>query len=545
MPTKSVLEFASDLSNIESNMASKKPEELSRGEKTRKDIAFLLKSRHTLLWIVSREEVRVENALVEASCRAKFEIRFWDCATGVVSLPNEDGKRTTFVSDKDPIACLDFIRKNKTRAVYVLRDLHKWINDPLTLRQLRNLAKELETAEPNDARAVIVLSTSSDIPPELVGHTTVLDYPLPDRMEIGLILDNVVAGLPENIAPNALEAGRDLIIDSAVGLTAQEASNCFALSAVVKKTLSPQMISSEKKRIITREKVLTWIDPDPRGLDAIGGLSIMKTWLMQRKLAFSSEAKAYGLPAPKGVIITGVSGGGKSLTAKCIGSTWNMPLLRCDFGALKSKYIGESEANVRKALSVAETVAPCILWVDELEKAMAGSSGSKESDGGVSADALGAVLNWMQERVGSVFVIATANDISVLPPELLRKGRFDEIFFVDLPTKSERKEILIATLRQYNRKPEDIDLDEVVSKTSNFTGAEIAALLPDAMFASFADNQRQLQTKDLLLSASKTVPLATTAKEKLDRLKEWAKIRARRASPEEVEIIGNTRKLDI
>lgn len=523
----------------------KKPaQELSRGEKTRKDIAALLRSRHTLLWIVSREEVRVENTMIEVAARAKFETRFWDCATGLVSMPNAEGKRKKLVESVDPNDCLDFIRTDKTMALYILRDLHRWINDPTCLRRVRNLARELETAQENQARVIVILSPSSDIPPELAGHATVLDYPLPDRIEISTIVDTLLENVRPDLKEHALDAGRDSIIDSAVGLTAQEASNCFSLSLVVNKTLLPKTIGQEKKRIIAREKVLTWIDPDPRGLDAIGGLANIKEWLLQRRVAFSSKAKAYGLPAPHGMLLLGPPGVGKSLTAKCVSTAWNMPLLRCDFGALKSKYVGESEANVRRALSVAETVAPCIMWVDEIEKALAGSTG-QQGDGGVSADALGAVLNWMQERVGSVFVIATANDVSALPPELLRKGRFDELFFIDLPTTTERKEVLIASLRQFNRKPDDIDIDKVAKATSSFTGAEIAALLPDALFASFADSERPLKTDDLLLAASKVVPLAKTAEEKIAKLREWAKARARRASPEEVETVGKGRQLDL
>jgi hypothetical protein len=529
------MSIKTETDTIEKTEEDKKPEkELSRGERTRNDITALLRARNTLLWIVSREEVRVENSLIEAAARAKFEVRLWDCAAGIVSTPDKENKRKKLLADGDPTACIKFIADKKDKAVYVLRDLHLWIRDPMLLRQLRNLAKELESAEKEEARAIIVLSPSSEIPPELAGHATVLDYPLPDRIEIAGIVDNLIENVKPELKDKALAAGRDSIIDSAVGLTAQEASNCFSLSLVVNKTLSPSTIGNEKKRIIAREKVLTWVDPDPRGLEAIGGLKFVKEWLIQRKAAFSAAAKAYGLPTPKALLLCGCPGTGKSLTAKCVATAWQMPLLRLDFGALKSKYVGDSEQNVRRALSVAETVAPCVMWIDELEKGLAGSTGP-QGDGGVSADALSVFLSWSQDKQGSVFTLATANAVDTLPPELLRRGRFDEMFFLDLPTLTERKEVLIATLRQFNRDPSTIDIDRVAKSTDMFTGAEIASLLPDALFDAFSDNARPLKTEDLLVAAGKVVPMAKTSEDKIKRLREWAKTRARRASPPEDE----------
>lgn len=220
---------------------------------------------------------------------------------------------------------------------------------------------------------------------------------------------------------------------------------------------------------------------------------------------------------------------GKSLLCKAVTAAWGMPLLRLDLGALKSKYVGESEGNIRKALAVAETVSPCIVWLDEIEKALAGAT-QGAADGGVSGDALGTILNWMQERKGNVFVVATANDVSQLPPELLRKGRFDEIFFVDLPTVSERREILAATLKQVNRDGSMLDWAQLDTSTTDFTGAEVASLVGEALFTAFADGERALSTADLLAAASTVVPLAKTAAEKVAKLREWAKTRARPAS---------------
>lgn len=516
------------------------------GKKTRsqvvdEDVSALLRARCTLLWIVSREEVRVERALVDAAAKAGYETAFWDCATG-----HTDSKGEVVDANlKDPQAMLDAIGKARDRKVYVMRDLHKWF-DPMVLRGVRSLARSLTAVQnKSEARAVVVLSPSGDVPIELSGSAIVIEYPLPERSEIEGLLNDVVSVLPPEVASKAIaEGGRDAAIDAAVGLSADEASACYAKSLVTTKRIDPKVVGAEKKRVIARERVLTWHDPDPRGLDAVGGLELLKGWLSVRKSALSKEAREFGLPAPKGVLLVGVPGCGKSLTAKAVASAWALPLLRLDMGALKSKFVGESEGNIRKALGVAEAVAPCVLWLDEIEKALAGATGP-QGDGGVSSDALGAILSWMQERSGAVFVVATANDVGGLPPELLRKGRFDEMFFVDLPTDVERAEVLKATLRQYDRGEAAVDVAAVVEKTRGWTGAEISALVPEAMFAGFADGARQLSTDDLLAAARNVVPLSQTAADKIGKLREWAKGRTRPASAAEKTASGTSRTLDL
>ena len=512
---------------------------LTRGAKTNADITALLRARHSLLWVVTREEVRVERAIVEAAGAAMYTTRFWDCAAGITGPTGTEVEKIA-----DPVGALDYMKSQKTRCVYVMRDLHKWL-DPIVLRTLRNLARDLQGAPKEVARTIVILTPSSEIPPELAGHATLIDYPLPDRAEIAAILDDVLASLPENIRESAAPNGtRDAAIDAAVGLTAEEAGNCYARSLVSARRVDPAIVGGEKKRVIAREKVLTWHDPDPRGLEAIGGLDLLKGWLRARRAAFTPRARAFGLPAPKGAMLVGVPGCGKSLTAKCIASAWGMPLLRLDLGALKSKYVGESEGNVRKALAVAEAVAPGVLWLDEIERALGGATGP-QGDGGVSADALGAVLSWMQERQGSVFVIATANDVRSLPPELLRKGRFDEVFWVDLPTHPERAGILASALTAHGREPSSVDLEQLARATVTFTGAEIANLVPDALFAAFEDGERALTTDDLLRAAKTVVPLAKTASERIEGLRAWANGRARPASLPEAEQKSAGRDLDL
>jgi AAA+ superfamily predicted ATPase len=379
----------------------------------------------------------------------------------------------------------------------------------------------------------------------------VIEWPLPDREEIAALLDATVSSLPEELQRTAVNGQRDAAIDAAVGLSGEEAQACFARSLVQLRKIDPATIASEKKRVIAREGVLEWIDPPAGGLSIVGGMPDYKAWLVSRSLAFSPAARAYGLQAPKGTMVIGVPGCGKSYSAKALAAEWNVPLIRLDLGALKSKYVGESEGNLRKALSVIEAIGRCVVWLDEIEKALAGSTG-EQGDGGVSADALGAILSWMQDRQGSAFVIATANDASKLPPELMRKGRFDEIWWVDVPTHDEREAVMAAALKANGRDADTIgiDLPAIADATDTFTGAELAALVPEAMFTSFADDAREVTTDDILRIAKTIVPLAKTAAEKIDRLrKEWAG-RARpatspQAAAKAVEADSPARKLDL
>ncbi|MBM4063702.1 MAG: AAA family ATPase [Planctomycetes bacterium] len=491
-----------------------------------------------MLWIVSREEVRVERALIEAAAAARYPVKCWDCAAGITS----SSGTTLDANMRDPSQVLAAIQASDERTVWLLRDLHKWL-DPVVLRSMRNAARSLQVRPNDKAAAIVVLSPSGEVPPELSGHATVVEWPLPDRAEVATLLDDVLRALPENVRADAAPNGtRDAAIDAAVGLTAEEAANCYARSLVTSRKIDPVLVAQEKRRVIARERVLTWTDPDPRGLDAVGGLDVLKDWLRARRAGFTAKAREYGLPAPKGMLLVGVPGCGKSLTAKAVAAAWQMPLLRLDMGALRSKYVGDSEANIRKALAVAEAVSPCVLWLDEIEKALAGSTG-QQGDGGVSADALGAVLSWMQERAGSVFVVATANDVRALPPELLRKGRFDEVFWVDLPTQLERAAIARAAVKERGRTISDADAARIAEATRAFTGSEIAAVVPDAMFAAFAEG-REVTADDIVAACATVVPLSKTAADKIQDLRQWAKGRARPASVQAASE-STARQLDI
>lgn len=801
---------------------------MTRSQKIAADVAALLRARNPLIWIVTREEARVERYLFEAAASAAYVAMTWDAGQGVADMR---GNPLTSMGGPDLGETLSTIRALTSggpadRRAWIMRDVPAWLEGPIgitTLRQMRNLARVLPGIPRERAQAIICITPSGKVPDELAGHATVIEWPLPDRDEVAAILDASIDVLPENMKATAAPNGcREAAIDAAVGLSGEEAASCYARSLVQLRTIDPPTVAKEKRRVIARERVLEWYDPIPGGLNAVGGLENLKTWLTARRAAYSPQARAYGLPAPKGALLVGVPGClaegtrvaykrgkrpcadrslpietmyrkfngifpvhgfgvsgagaawmpgiptyaqswdaetgcivfneitaitdsgikecirictdkagvveltadhpvlcadglfrnacelhpgdqivsrgsmkpsptgqsrvcrkrtiveglkfhptawrkvvvdgdkryeygritkarlvveaamnkidfdefvrilkedperaerfaylpadydvhhadenpqnddianlvvvphdehpllhdplsnlnvehtitatlttvspigprhcydvtmaeprsniaindgivvhncGKSLTAKAVATAWGVPLLRMDLGALKGKFVGESEGNLRKALRVIEAIGRCVVWLDEIEKALAGAT-QGAADGGVSMDALGTILSWMQERAGQAFVMATANDVSGLPPELLRKGRFDEIWWVDLPNWPERMAIIKAALREHARGSLDINADKVADVTKDFTGSEIAALVPDALYAAFAEDMREPTTSDLIAAALTVTPLSKTAAEKIARLREWAVGRARPATKREDE----------
>ena len=353
------------------------------------------------------------------------------------------------------------------------------------------------------------------------------DYALPSKDDL--------KGIAEAIAKSAgkkFNGDAEDVLRALSGLSTTEAENALALSMVEAKKFCPEIISREKVQGVKKSGLLEIVEPDPRGLDAIGGLDVLKNWITKRKRAFTKEAQEYGLPAPKGIMLVGVPGSGKSLSAKAIGIALSVPTVKLDIGALFNSLVGESEARTRDALKLAEAMAPCVLWTDEIEKGLAGSSGSGSGDSGVTKRVFGTVISWMQERKRPVFLVATANDISGLPPELLRKGRFDEIFAVDLPNDDERTAIFKIHLNKRKRTvlAEQMEPGSVpVLSTEGFTGSEIENVIEEAMFNAF-DEGRDITMTDLMDAAVATTPLSQTAKEKIEAIREWAKNRARFAS---------------
>ncbi|HBC91824.1 MAG TPA: ATPase [Pelotomaculum sp.] len=366
---------------------------------------------------------------------------------------------------------------------------------------------------------------------------TVVDYPLPDREELKRIIDDMATMYKDKAVIDTDPSFREELVDALLGMTQTEVENIIARVLVVDARLDakdiPEIIQ-EKIQIIRKSGVLEFY-PLNESLDSIGGLSTLKKWLLRKRVCFQSKAREYGLEMPKGVLLTGVPGCGKSLTAKAVASEWKMPLLRFDIGKVFGMYVGQSEENVRRAIQTAESIAPCVLWIDELEKGFAGV-GFTDTDSGVTSRVFGTFITWMQEKMNPVFVVATANDVSKLPPELLRKGRFDEIFFVDLPNAKEREEVFSVQIKKFKRNPDIFDLSSLTRYSEGYTGSDIKGVVKAALEEAFLDNGRELTTEDIFLQIKQTLPLSATMKERIDSLRNWAVNRARPASSQWEEI---------
>ncbi|MGL5870220.1 AAA family ATPase, partial [Clostridium chrysemydis] len=373
------------------------------------------------------------------------------------------------------------------------------------------------------------------LPTELQKDITIVDFELPTVEDITEILDGMIEANKDSgrININLDEKEKSILAKAALGLTVQEAENAFARAMVEDGRLDIddlELIIDEKCQVIKKTGILEFIKAD-LNINDVGGLENLKRWIIKRNRSWMPEAKKYNLPAPKGVLITGVPGCGKSLTAKAISAMWKLPLLRLDMGKIFSGIVGSSEENMRKAIKTAEAVSPSILWIDEIEKGFSGLNGG--GDSGVSSRLLGTFLTWMQEKEKPVFVVATANNINSLPSEMLRKGRFDEIFFVDLPTKKERKEIFKLHLNKKLKNTEvsggievseDL-LDRLSDLTEGFVGAEIEQAVIGALFEAFAED-RNLEIKDLERVIKNTVPLSVTQREQILAIRKWANVRA-------------------
>jgi len=495
-----------------------------------KDIEHLMRARYPLIYILSSEEKRVEKSIAdvlharEAQKNYRTKIYTWSVTEGVRVGGENHG------DSKDPLKALRFIleAKKDERAVFILRDLHAFQKNPEVVRLLRDLARNLKET----LKTVFLISPILQIPPELDKEVAVVEYPLPELSEIDQILARVSKMVSGTAVPSGSE--REHIVEAALGLTADEAENVFAKSLVqTGGQFDIDVILSEKERIVRKSGVLEFFRTHEQ-LDNIGGLDLLKSWLNKRQTAFSEEARKFGLPRPKGILMIGVPGGGKSLTAKAVGAAWRLPLLRLDVGKIFAGIVGSSEENMRRAIQMAEAVAPSILWVDELEKGFSGTGSSNNSDGGTAARVFGSFITWLQEKTSPVFVIATANNVDELPPEMMRKGRFDEIFFVDLPSLPERKEIVSIHLKRRGRDPAGFDLDLLAQKSDGMTGPEIEQAVVSALFDEYSLHGAQgvLHTAGVVHSLQETVPLSKTMKEKIAALRNWCKTRARPASSE-------------
>jgi ATP-dependent 26S proteasome regulatory subunit len=420
----------------------------------------------------------------------------------------------------------------------LLRDFAALLEDrdPVLVRKLRDTLRHAKAT----GKLLILLGVWKNLPPELERELTRLDLALPGPDLLGELLDQLLANAGIVTPPPEI---REAVIRAATGLTTMEAENAFALSLVESGTIQPSLVAREKAHALKSGGLLEVIETGA-SLDAIGGLENLKAWLIQRGEAFTERARTYGLPVPKGMLVLGVPGTGKSLTAKATASVFGVPLLKLDAGRLFAGLVGQSEANVRSVIQTAEAISPCVLWIDEIEKGFGGAGGSGGStDGGTSARVFGTMLNWLQDKTAPVFVVATANDVSKLPPEMLRKGRWDELWFVDLPDTRERTAIWDLVIAKYGREVTAYDPVVLARASELHTGAEIEAAFVEALHRAFAED-REPGELDLGEVLNESVPLAMTMSESIERLRHWAKGRARHASAKETP--GRKgRKLDL
>jgi hypothetical protein len=497
------------------------------------ELDILIRAKYPILYIVSWEERRIEQILRQVAAERRKKFYGWTITDGIIPLDGMEGPASD-PATRNPLRALDVISASLESAVFLLKDFHPFLDDaqpvadqPVIVRRLRDITNHLKESR----KTLVILSPRLAYPPELEKDITVLDYALPAPDELEQSLERVMRSARE-ISGIRLQVGpeeKEKILSAARGLTCTEAENVFARSLVMTRRLDVEVIVAEKKQIIRRSQYLEYFEA-AENLAAVGGMSLLKTWLQKRSLAFSERARQFGLPVPKGLLLLGVQGAGKSLIAKAIASQWQLPLLRLDLGSLFSELVGSSEHNMRSALRLAESVSPCLLWLDELEKGLAGVASSHLSDAGTTARVFGSFLTWMQEKTAPVFVVATSNDISILPPEALRKGRFDEIFFIDLPTLDERKEIFAIHLERRGRQPHGYDLNLLARHSAGFSGAEIEQAIIAGLYDAFEAGE-ELTSGHILENLGHTLPLSQTMDAHIQALRGWARQHARPASP--------------
>lgn len=476
------------------------------------EFELLLRARYPLIYIPTREEERVENAIAQiAKKQGNRGIYIWDFVDGYTGNPNDNG-----FGKRNPLQALELVEKLPANApaIFILRDFHRFLEDVAISRKLRNLAKLLKSQPKN----LVLISSVVAIPEELSEVLTVLEFPLPNQAEIAAEVQRILAATGESLSKNTL----DEIVRCCQGLSIERVRRVLAKAIATHGKLDAddlELILQEKRTIIRQTQILEFY-PATEQISDIGGLDNLKEWLLRRGSAFSEQARQYGLPHPRGLLLVGIQGTGKSLTAKAIAHHWHLPLLRLDVGRLFGGLVGESESRTRQMIQLAEALAPCILWIDEIDKAFAGFE--SKGDAGTTSRVFGTFITWLAEKTSPVFVVATANNIQALPPEILRKGRFDEIFFVGLPHQDERRaifEVHLSRLRPHNLK--NYDLDRLAYETPDFSGAEIEQALIEAMHIGFSQN-RDFTNDDILEAVSQIIPLARTAAEQIEFLQAWA-----------------------
>lgn len=487
-----------------------------------RQIEVLARAKYPILYLVTWEEGRAEIAIEAVAKKLGRKYHSWSITQGFRPAVQES-RPSTLSAELEALAQ---IHEAEDYSIFLLKDFHPYLRDPRTIRLLRDLASRLRLR----SQTLILVSPSLSLPNDLEKDVTVLDLGLPNRDEIRTTLDKVITAVKDQptFKVDFSKEKKEELVRTAQGLTLDEVEAVMARSLVEEKTLNIGSILDEKRQIIRKSGILEYF-PVSESLTDVGGMEIFKEWLSQRKDCLSDRAQKFGLPAPKGILLLGVQGCGKSLIAKAVASHWQQPMLRLDVGRIFGSLVGQSEDNIRKAIAMSESISPCILWADELEKGFGGASSSAVSDGGTTARVFATFLTWMQEKTSPVFLIATANDIQSLPPEMLRKGRFDEIFFVDLPDRLERIDIWKIHLKKRKRKPEDFDIEKLAELSHGYSGAEIEQAVVGGLFRAYAA-KRELGQEDLVAEVTASSPLSVIMKEEINELREWAAPRTRPAS---------------
>ena len=479
--------------------------------------AGTLAQPHTALSPTSGEADRLTRAVISSMGP--------EAATGAAG--------NSIYNTREPVQALANMESMTVEAVFILKDFHRHLDDPVVIRRLRDVGQKFST----NRRTVILTAPELTVPPELSKLVEYFDLPLPDRDRLHEIIHDTFTRLSNTYSLKLQldAAGVDAMSANLRGLTEEEAERAISQALVTRYALCAETVTDvleAKKQLLRHSGMLEFVEASDN-LAGVGGLENLKHWLGQRRGAWEDSAREFGLEPPRGMIILGVQGCGKSLCARAIAGEWKLPLVKFDTSAVYDKYIGETEKRIRKVFQVAEGLAPCVLWIDELEKVFAGSGpDSASADAGVSSRLLASFLSWMQDRKSPVFVAATCNNVTVLPPELIRKGRFDELFFVDLPNQAERKQIFSIQISKRKRNPAEFDLDKVAAAAKGYSGAEIDAAVQGAMYAAYSE-KKPLSTQHLFDAIAQTVPLSTTRAEEIAALREWASTRAVAASADD------------
>lgn len=526
-------------------------------------LKVLINSSTPIVVMETVEEVRAVEAVRAACAELSLAVFEWSIADGLIrsgsclpAIPAAglqmrinaarhaadanapESTQAAIYNTADPVQALANMESMTLEAVFILKDFHRHLDNPVVVRRLRDVGQKFSA----NRRTLVLTSPTIEMPPELASLVEYLDLPLPDKERLREMVEQTFKRLAKThtLQLKLDAAGVDAIANNLRGLTEEEADRAITQALVTRYALCPETVTdvlAAKKDLLRHSGMLDFIDAS-ENMAGVGGLENLKHWLAQRRGAWEEGARDFGLEPPRGVIILGVQGCGKSLCARAVAGEWKLPLVKFDTAAIYDKFVGETEKRIQKVFQVAEQLAPCVLWIDELEKVFAGSGpDSASADAGVSSRLLASFLSWMQDRKAPVFVAATCNNVTVLPPELIRKGRFDELFFVDLPNQSERKQIFAIQLSRRKRNPVNFDLDRVAAAARGYSGAEIDAAVQGAMYAAYSQ-KIDVSTQALLDALKATVPLSTTRAEEIAALRDWAKNRAVPASLADAEGVG-------